>query len=122
MSKVTHETDMSKLDDEQVDSTDSIILGERRRNIGDKQPVLVELARYVVPTKFHAWVNIIFVYRQKHPLSGAMSRIKVSLRKYRYYKGRWRRVSSFNVNSVAEATAVMKILASKFPEAAVDLS
>jgi len=113
--------DSSKSDTEQVDSTDSIILGERRRNIGDNQPVLVELGRYVVPTAFHSWVNIIFVYRQKHPLSGAMSRIKVSLRKYRYYKSRWRRVSSFNVNSVAEASAVMKILASKFPEAAVDL-
>jgi len=121
METVEEETTPSMSEDEQVGSTDSIILGERRRNIGDKQPTLVELGRYVVPTAFHSWVNIIFVYRQKHPLSGAMSRIKVSLRKYRYFKGRWRRVSSFNVNSVAEASAVMKILASKFPEAAVDL-
>ena len=117
MEAVEQESLESMLEDEQVGSTDSIILGERRRNIGPKQPVLVELGRYVVPTKFHSWVNVIFVYRQKHPSSGAMSRIKVSLRKYRYWKGSWKRVSNFNVNSVAEASAVIKVLRSKFPEA-----
>jgi hypothetical protein len=99
-------------------STDTIVIGMGHTCPSPSTPQFIEVSRAVTETGVPTWINMLVAFRKYLPHRNALSRIKVSLRKYQFIGGKWSRRQNFNVNSLSEARAVIRTLKVYFPEVA----
>ena len=104
--------------EEPTTSTDSLILGGAAKGI-DRN--MLEIGRVAVPVgKGTGWVSIFFLFRTVNR-KNRLSHLKLSLRKYQWYKGGWKRRGTYNVNSDAELKAIYDLIAAHFPHVLPDV-
>lgn len=89
------------------------LIGDIKIGIPDKCVTMEELDRVVVPTGVESWVNVYHVFRGVRK-NGSHTSPKISIRKYQFIHGYWKRRSVYNVNRPQEAMVLMSLLSNWF--------
>lgn len=74
----------------------------------DGQLVVKELDKSILSKG--AWATIAFLYQDLDGKTGDYGKQKITLRRYRKVKGRYRQQSKFNISSLDQATKIHEVL------------